>query len=273
MTLAFAGCAAHAPGLTGRLDLCPDEQKLPYLAAQERLKDQIAAARLDALVVVTAEHFGNFFADNMPAFCIGIADGYEGPVEEEHFLKIPKTVVPGNAALSGAIAASVMEEFDLAFSEELKLDHGAMVPLHYLTPGMTVPVVPLIINCLVHPRPPMSRCYDLGKSLRKAIDARPERIGLLGAGGISHWPACPEAGRINQRWDMHFLDDFLNHRRRALTVDYDDDTIDEEGGPGGHEIRAWTVVSGATERAQGRLHIYHPMPAFAIGGAIATMAV
>jgi aromatic ring-opening dioxygenase catalytic subunit (LigB family) len=273
MTLAFAGCAAHAPGLTGRLDLCPDEEKGPYLAAQERLRERIEDAKLDALMVITAEHFGNFFSDNMPAFCIGIGDDYEGPVEDEDFLKIPKTTVPGTAELSNAIAMSVMEEFDLSFSQELLLDHGVMVPLHYLTPKMDIPIVPLIVNCLIHPRPPMARCYDLGKALRKAIDARPERIGMLGAGGISHWPACPEAGRINQRWDAHFLDDFLNHRRRALTVDYDDETIDEEGGPGGHEIRAWTIVSGATERCQGKLHIYQPMPAYAIGGAIATMAV
>jgi 2,3-dihydroxyphenylpropionate 1,2-dioxygenase len=273
VSLAFAGCCAHAPGLTARVADAPEEQKGPYLAAQERLRAQIAAAGLDALVVVTAEHFSNFFADNMPPFCIGIADSYEGPVEEEKFLKIPKTAVPGDAKLSEAIAASVMEAFDLAFSAELKLDHGAMVPLHYLRPEMDLKIVPIIVNCLVHPRPPMSRCYDLGKALREAIDARGERIGLLGCGGISHWPAQPQAGRINRRWDRHFLDDFLNHRRRALTVDYDDATIDEEGGPGGHEIRAWTVVSGATEGAQGKLHIYHPMPAFAVGGAIATMAV
>jgi 2,3-dihydroxyphenylpropionate 1,2-dioxygenase len=31
--------------------------------------------------------------NNMPAFAIGMADSYEGPIEDEAFLKIPHTKV------------------------------------------------------------------------------------------------------------------------------------------------------------------------------------
>ena len=39
----------------------------------------IRPTRPDALLVVAAEHFANFFMNNMPAFAIGMAEHYDGP--------------------------------------------------------------------------------------------------------------------------------------------------------------------------------------------------
>ena len=41
-----------------------------------------------AIMAQSAEHFANFFMDNMPAYAIGMADAYEGPIED------PKEVRP-----------------------------------------------------------------------------------------------------------------------------------------------------------------------------------
>jgi 2,3-dihydroxyphenylpropionate 1,2-dioxygenase len=272
MPLAFAAAAVHAPGITGRPQMATEQQRSVFFPAYQRLRERLEQARLDALVIVTAEHWTNFFMDNMPAFCIGLAEGYPGPSEDEPFLKIPKTRVPGAARLARALATAVSDEVDIAHSEELVFDHGFMVPLHHLTPQMDLPVVPIVVNTLAPPRPALKRCYVLGRSLRRAIDARPERIGLLAAGGLSHWPAVPESGKINVEWDRAFLEDFLAHRRDAMTR-YSEDEIERDAGPGGHEIRAWIVVSAATEGAQGETLCFEPIPAFAITGCIATMAV
>jgi len=272
MPLVFAAAAVHAPGITGRTYNATEQQRAVLFAAYERLRRCLETSRLDALVIVSAEHFTNFFMDNMPAFCIGLAETYPGPAEDEPFLKIPKTRVPGAARLSRALATAVSEEVDIAHSEELVLDHGLMVPLHLLTPQMNLPIVPIIVNCLAAPRPALKRCYALGRSLKRAIDARPERIGLLAAGGLSHWPAVPESGKLNLDWDRAFLEDFLAHRRDALTR-YTDEEIERDAGPGGHEVRAWIVVSAATEGARGETLCFEPIPAYAITGCIATMAV
>jgi 2,3-dihydroxyphenylpropionate 1,2-dioxygenase len=272
MPLVFAAAAVHAPGITGRSQNATEPQRAAFFPAYRRLRERLEAARLDALVMVSAEHFTNFFMDNMPAFCFGLAQGYPGPSEDEPFLKIPKTTVPGAARLARALATAVSEDVDIAHSEELVLDHGFMVPLHLLTPDMRLPIVPIVVNCLAAPRPALKRCYALGRSLRKAIDARPERIGLLACGGLSHWPAVPESGKINAEWDRAFLEDFLAHRREALTR-YTEEEIERDAGPGGHEIRAWIVVSAATEGATGETLCFEPIPAYAITGAIATLAV
>ena len=59
--------------------------------------EALREARPDALIVVAAEHFANFFMNNMPAYAIGMADHYEGPIEDPGWLGIEQTRVPGNA--------------------------------------------------------------------------------------------------------------------------------------------------------------------------------
>ena len=89
-----------------------------------RMGDDIRATRPDALVVVAAEHFANFFMNNMPAFAIGMADHYEGPIEDEAFLRHQRARVPGNKALSRKLIEGVMQTVDVAYAEEWKFDHG-----------------------------------------------------------------------------------------------------------------------------------------------------
>ena len=93
-----------------------------------------AAAKPDALIVIAAEHFANFFMNNMPAYAIGMADQYEGPIEDPGWLGIASTRMPGNADLSLRLVRGVMQSVDVAFAEEWKFDHGIIVPLHFLTP-------------------------------------------------------------------------------------------------------------------------------------------
>ncbi len=268
MPLVFAAAANHAPGITGRRYRAPEAEREPFFAAYYELKRRLEAARLDTLVVIAAEHFTNFFMNNMPAFCIGLADRYKGPVESTSLLKIEPVEIPGNQGLARIIAAAMMQQIDLSYSEELVFDHGVMVPLHLLTPDMSVPVVPLFINCLTGPRAPVQRCYELGRVLRLAIADRPERIGVLGTGGLSHWPAVPASGKINAAWDEEFLDAFLKNDRERLFA-YRDHAIGEAGGPGGHEIRTWIAVAGAIEGCESEKLIYLPIPAYAVGGCIA----
>ena len=104
--------------------------------------EALAASRPDALIVVAAEHFANFFMDNMPAYAMGMAEHYEGPIEDPGWLGIARTRIPGNAALSKRLVVSVMNEVDLAYAEEWKFAHGIIVPLHFLTPKFDTTIIP-----------------------------------------------------------------------------------------------------------------------------------
>ena len=100
MSLVFAGICSHAPGITGRAHLADPAAKDAFHGAFRRMGEELHTARPDALIVVGAEHFGNFFMDNMPSFAIGMADVYEGPIEDPTWLGIARTQVPGTFELS-----------------------------------------------------------------------------------------------------------------------------------------------------------------------------
>lgn len=272
MPLVFAAALNHAPGITGRRDNATPAQREVFFGACARLRERLEAAAPDALVVVSAEHWTNFFLSAMPAFCVGSGESHWGPVEDEPFLKIPRAHVPGSPALASAIEAAAAPHLDLAWSQELKLDHGVMVPLHLLAPAMRMPVVPVIINCLAQPMPRLSRCWTLGRALREACEAHPGRVALVCAGGLSHWPATPRSGRLNVDWDRGIVDAVLAHDRPRLSAIADEEIV-RDGGPGGHEIRAWTVLAGATEGAAGELLCFEPIPAYAVTGAVLDMRI
>ena len=269
MSLVFAGVCSHAPGITGRADRADPVVRDRFYAAFDDMRQRLEAARPDALVVVAAEHFANFFMNNMPSFAIGMADSYDGPIEDPAWLAIPKVRVPGRRELSRRIIDGVMQHADVAYAEEWLFDHGIMVPLHFLTPRFDLPIVPVNINCQGPPLAPLHRVWAFGEALRAAIDAMPERIALVGTGGISHWPATPDSGKINEAWDRDLLDRWCRNDRDAL-LDYDDTTIYADAGQGGFEIRTYLTISAAAAGAQGTVHFYAPIPIFAVGCTVAT---
>lgn len=272
MPLVYAGVCSHAPGITGRAEQADPSVRDAFYQAFHRMRDDIAATRPDAIVVVAAEHFANFFMNNMPSFAIGMADHYEGPIEDAAWLGIEPFRAPGHRDLSQRLITEVMQTVDVSYAEEWKFDHGVAVPLHFLTPGFDLPVIPININCQGPPLTPLHRAWALGEALRRATDAVPERIALVGTGGISHWPATPDSGKINEAWDRDFLDRWCRNDRSAL-LDYDDLGIYAEAGQGGFEIRTFLTVSAAADGAPGTVHFCEPIPIFAVSCTIASYAL
>jgi 2,3-dihydroxyphenylpropionate 1,2-dioxygenase len=261
---------SHAPGITGRKERADPVLRDGFYAAYDRMRLAIEASRPDALVVIAAEHFANFFMNNMPAICVGMGEHYEGPIEDEAWLGIKRARIPGAPKLSKQLITRVMEDIDLAYAQEWKFDHGIMVPLSFLTPRYDLPIIPVNINCQGPPLIPLKRCYEFGRALRRACDQAPERIAVIGTGGISHWPATPDSGKINERWDREFLEKFLDNRRDELTAYRDDETW-REAGQGGFEIRTYIALAGTVEGCTGELWFYAPIPIFAVGCTIAVM--
>jgi aromatic ring-opening dioxygenase catalytic subunit (LigB family) len=271
MSLVFAGIASHAPGITGRAHLADRAIAREFHAAYGAMAARLEAARPDALIVVAAEHFANFFMNNMPSFAVGMADRYEGPIEDPQWLGIPHATVPGNAALSKRFIGEIMQSVDLAYAEEWKFDHGIMVPLHFLTPRYDLPIIPVNINCQGPPLAPLHRAWAFGEALRRASDLGKERIALVGTGGISHWPATPDSGKINEAWDREFLERWQANDKSAL-LSYTDEATYRDAGQGGFEIRTFIAIAAAA-KGRGTLHYYRAIPTFAVGCTIADMSL
>ena len=270
MSLVFAGICSHAPGITGRAERADPELREGLYSNFNKMRLAIEATEPDALVVIAAEHFANFFMDNMPAFCMGMAENYYGPIEDENWLNINRHKIPGNPELSEQLITMIMEDIDLAYAQEWKFDHGIMVPLNFLTPNYQLDIIPVNINCQGPPLTPLHRAWKFGQALRKACDKIPERIAVVGTGGISHWPATPDSGKINEQWDRDFLEKWKNNNAEAL-LSYKDEDVYQDGGQGGFEIRTFISVAGACEGNTGEIWFYAPIPIYAVGCTIGSM--
>ena len=270
MSLVYAGVLSHAPGITGRADLVENVAKRDeFYANLDAQRQQIENAGTEALIVIAAEHFGNFFMNNMPAYCMGIGEKHEGPIEDPEWIKIAKTSIPGAPDLGTRLVREVMKSVDTAFAEEWKFDHGIMVPLNFLTPQYDLPIIPVNINCQGPPLTPLHRAWAFGEALRRACDSVPEKIAVVGTGGISHWPATPDSGKINEEWDRDFLDRLMRNDRDAL-LDYTDEDTFRDAGQGGFEIRTFIAIAAAAG-GKGDLQFYTAeLPIFAVGCTVAS---
>lgn len=270
MSLVYAGILSHAPGITGRADLVKDESlRDSFYGALARQREEIKASGAEALIVIAAEHFANFFMDNMPAYCMGIGEKHSGPIEDSEWLKIEKTEIPGAPELATRLAKSVMTSVDLAYSEEWQCDHGIMVPLHFLTPEYELPVIPCNINCQGPPLTPLPRVWQFGKALREACEEQSEKIAIVGTGGISHWPATPDSGKINEAFDRQFLNQLMNQEKDKL-LSYQDEEVYANAGQGGFEIRT-LIAAAAAAGGKGELQFYTAeLPIFAVGCTVAS---
>jgi aromatic ring-opening dioxygenase catalytic subunit (LigB family) len=269
VSLVGAFAASHAPGITGRPSLPPAAESEVIFRAYQELQNRLEAARPDVLVIVSPEHWANFFLDNMPSFCIGLGTEFSGPTDEA-FVNIPRREVRGDARLARALAGGIAADVDLSTSEEMALDHGVMLPLHLLRTEL--PIIPIIVNCLAGMPAPLYRCHALGAALRRTVDHWPERVAVLGTGGLSHWPAMPESGQIGIDFDRRFLDAFISGHIESF-LRYPKEMIEREAGPGGHEIRTWIAVAGAAGDTQGSLLAYQPVPAWSTGCALAVLEI
>jgi hypothetical protein len=127
------------------------------------------------------------------------------------------------------------------------------------------------INCQGPPLTPLHRTWAFGEALRRACDSVPERIALVGTGGISHWPATPDSGKVNEAWDREFLDRWCRNDKDAL-LSYTDEATYADAGQGGFEIRNFIAVAAAA-RGQGTVQHFKPIPIFAVSCTVATMEV
>ncbi len=266
--IVLAYCSSHAPMMSSAREAAPVEQREHFLGALADLKRQAAELDVQACVFLSNEHFTNFFLENFPQICVGVGERNWGPTEE--WLPIDKVWIPGHEGLANHIMRHALDHgFDPAFSHRLELDHGIMTVYYELDPEMTLPVVPIVMNCAVPPLMPVWRWYEFGKALGAAVRSYDglERVAVVGCGGLSHWIGNPRVGDIDEEFDRWFLD-----RLAAGEVDQVLDMPDEEielAGNGNHELRTWVAVAGVMGGAPSRTLAYEPIAPWITGMGVA----
>lgn len=277
-----------------------------FRAGLTAARDAVAAAEPDAVLLVGSNHFRGMWLDLVPQFTLGVGD-----VVASGESGTPSGPQRTDPALARHLAQElVADEFDVAISTALQIDHGQSHAIQYLLAGLDVPVVPLVVNVFAPPLPSLRRCVALGRALRRAIGAygAGTRVAVVGSGGLSHRLPFPD-WRDPQGPDEEFLVDAWSHgrtrwtefeeRRRAIVrafppgvnpefdreflaaleagraleyATWSDAELERVAGNGAHELRSW-LVTAAVAGGPGRVLAYEPMPEWLTGMGVATMEV
>jgi protocatechuate 4,5-dioxygenase beta chain len=136
-------------------------------------------------------------------------------------------------------------------SQEFGLDHPITVPLHFLTPRMDVPIVPVFINGLIPPLPMSGRCRALGAVIREAIEQFPERIRVaaIASGSFSleiggpRISAHSHTGVPEPGWAQRVLALMGAAKFDDLVAEATPERLAEAGNAGG-ELLTWITMLG-----------------------------
>ena len=259
---------SHSSLMVTKPELVGEEFAERCFAAFAEVREAIAKLEPDALVVVGSDHFNTFSYEAMPQWCIGRAAEHTGWGDN-----MPVYNVRGDADLAEVLLESVLEQgFEPSFSESMKLDHSFFGPLHFLTPGMDIPVVPIFQNCITPPFLTMARSYAFGQALGRAIavSSLQRRVVIIGSGGLSHWIGGPEHGRLNPEFDQEFLRRYVENDVEWMTALTPD--IETLAGNGGQELRNWLTVRGALADGTARDLFYEPAYPWIVGVGVAEIA-
>jgi len=152
----------------------------------DALTAELQKLKPDLIVMFDTDHLNTFFFDNLPIFGVGVTESFKGPIDEVR--EVPVQDIKSNIDFAAHLRCTGIEAgFDLSLVQEFGVDHSVAVPLHFMTPGMSVPVVPIFINGHIPPLPKAERCFELGRVVKRAIETfpKPLRVVTMGSGSFS----------------------------------------------------------------------------------------
>ena len=135
-----------------------------WVAKIETFRETLTRARPDVLVMVGSDHFHQLWLDNMPQFLVGKAPFFDANwYNEEREFGLPRMTLAGEEDLSAHILRNGLDaDFDLAFSNELRIDHSITCPIITLRPEADLPIVPIYTNIFAPPLPQPKRFVAAG---------------------------------------------------------------------------------------------------------------
>ena len=122
--------ASHGPIIARDWETMPAAHRNRLAAGFDEIGRRLKACRPDLLVVISPDHWVNFFISNLPAVCIGIGEEHDGPPEPFMKKVFPHERLKGHAAFGRHLLETALDgDFEPALSHRLKLDHGTCIPL------------------------------------------------------------------------------------------------------------------------------------------------
>lgn len=266
---------AHAPGVTGWLDAAPEEDQARIVAGYEEMGRLLRATKPDVIVGIANDHMLNLPLEDPPDFCVGTAAHWHGPAEFfKPWLNQDGYDIDGRPDIAAALTKAGQEAgLNLTARDDLLFDDNWSVPLFYLTPDYSIPLVPIHMNCINPPVPTPEESVRAGKVIANCLkNDLPTglRVAVMGTGGLSHEPGGPRYFTMDEEFDAWFMELLeegdLDKVCREATVD----RMNAAGGGGTTELLAWMVAMAAAggTRARSVFYVGSPEMRCGIGGSV-----
>lgn len=234
----------------------------------DRLATAIEAARPDVVVIVgddqnefykpgnmpsIALYWGkdvvtHSFDDEIPPWMQTVAKGYG--MDETH-------VYPGQPEFGRElIEALIDQDVDLAIADTVAdpdaagFGHAFGFPAERLFGGRSIPMLPVMLNTYYPPNVlSPSRCHDIGRKLRVAIEASPSdlRVAVLASGGLSHFV-------VEEELDRRVMEGLSDPEGTALRELPREALLE-----GSSEILNWVMTAGAVGHMPLTWSVYEPI--------------
>jgi protocatechuate 4,5-dioxygenase, beta chain len=256
---------SHVPSIGGAFDRGKSGTPAwkPLFDAYVPVREWLTRLKPDIVVMVYNDHGADFFFDKYPTFAVGCADSYA--IADEGFGVRPLPPIRGDLEFSQHLCRSlVYDEFDITVCQEMRVEHGFLVPMHLCfehAPDWPVAAVPVEVNVLQHPLPTARRCLKLGQAIARAVQSceRDVRVAIIGTGGMSHQLTGKQFGEMHPQDDQDFLDR-IEHDPESL-AGLTHEQMMQKYGVEGIELIMWLVMRGALSDRARRIHrnYYAPM--------------
>jgi hypothetical protein len=226
-------------------------------AAITKMRADIEASSLDALIVVGDDQHELFDDRLMPALAIYYGDTIRNAAEPE---QMPEdwykraqmkrrepggdVIYPCHAGLARHLIEGLSaRDADVTALKGLRDDQHEGHAYSYIhrtyLQEKRIPVVPVFLNTYYPPNTPTpKRCVRLGRDIAELISEYPEdiKVGLIASGGLSHFVVDEELDRglmeAFKNKDLNYLASLDPGRLKA----------------GSSEIRSWLLVAAAAEK-------------------------
>jgi hypothetical protein len=235
--------------------------------AHRTIRERLAQARADAVLLIGDDQTENFGPDNLPQLLVYTGGDYVA----DDWDRKKAARIPGHPEIARTLVEGCLDEgFDVGYSRAFKdgklLSHAHVEPILYLVHESRTPVVPVFVNAVHPPAPSAARCYAFGQALRRVIDQRlaGRRIILCASGGLSHFsPSHPWEHHVGSRYVGDISVEFdrqivgwmragEGHRLATLSAS---ELIEH----GEAELRQWIVLLGAVGAQKPEFLIYEPL--------------
>lgn len=183
-------CASHTP-LIDRNNIAPEIMK-EVNAAYQRLAQHLKDFAPEIIIQFAPDHYQGFFHRLMPRFCVGTAAR-----SAEDWSMAPGDLNVPQEDAKALIRWLVADEFDIATSRDMVVDHGFLQMWQEIIGDFTqLPIIPIFINCVASPLATYKRVRQLGESVGRFAGNSGKRVLIVASGGLSHDPPVPDIDQV-----------------------------------------------------------------------------